>query len=883
MPSTGEGLEEAEYEVLPPLNPLQTSHNHLYTLRSSKPNRFSFIENDAGEKPKKRASRQVKTTTEPARPDSVTMKRRTSRLGMFGLFSRTKNPEFQVAESALPPSVEEEETPAKEVEIVPIDSNVSANNASSDPKDESDSDPALASLRRRASKRALKTKESFIRQKPKTWEPPPLFQAYPQSVKHATLSTPTMLAESLIRLNQERQQKSAEQAKSGEQTEMTKKQKEKKLRKSQAFELANSRDWTPKVFALVTEGYLLQYAGQGSHDRLPEKILPLCKQTAAFASDVIRGKPFVLQISQTSGEDAMVDTDISKELLKKANLKSEIKRTASAFLLVLGSPEEMNEWLVAVRKEIEHYGGKEYHPEIFGTDGMKARKASIERKTSQALHRVPSQRYLVKRDPYQFSPKMPDSPVIPPHEEKHLEQPKPQIVTKGLGISTTNRYSLATSDSTYSRYQSDTTASIDQAQLDKLRETPRQSYMSADAKTASTSRCSSMDRSPILGRHGAVHDHDTNEQVHQGCSTPRGEKKPEALQIIDRATPTPQTISGVSTPTAVVSSPSTPNFSVPTFSKRFSATPGSLTSRSASQASQTMTLGADQNLRKASIERRPESKSSQNRSVSKTDSRPSSQIPWSAESNNRPQSAGSDARYSRRNSSLNYARGISPIPLPRHSPSPHPPPTIALPPLPTAAGRPPTTGVPAPKMAPPPPPVTVSTAPASVPLLRPPMNDAVLSSNNPVPRAVSSIASAIPSQTDKPRKLRRPVSMQVRRRPPTPPNSHHAMPRSNSPNRHTFEKPKSPLVPSQEFKRVVQQPPAAPPPSPKLSLRKLSDTNHLPPVPQGSRAPAITRASNDSAADRSEPHAYIPPIRLSDRRSGLSLDGPWNNASFALS
>ncbi len=51
-------------------------------------------------------------------------------------------------------------------------------------------------------------------------------------------------------------------------------------------------DWTQKIFILVTSGYLLQYSGDGSFDRLPEKMMQLGKdsgkQTSVQSKKVFR-------------------------------------------------------------------------------------------------------------------------------------------------------------------------------------------------------------------------------------------------------------------------------------------------------------------------------------------------------------------------------------------------------------------------------------------------------------------------------------------------------------------------------------------------------------------------------------------------------------------
>jgi len=97
-------------------------------------------------------------------------------------------------------------------------------------------------------------------------------------------------------------------------------------------------DWTQKIFVLVTSGYLLQYAGDGSFDRLPEKMMQLGKDSVAFASDVIPGKHWVLQISQAMDADGTPAADSRSLLSRLAFRGADYRRTATSLLLVFNSP-----------------------------------------------------------------------------------------------------------------------------------------------------------------------------------------------------------------------------------------------------------------------------------------------------------------------------------------------------------------------------------------------------------------------------------------------------------------------------------------------------------------------------------------------------------------
>ena len=871
MAPTTEPLAVDEPTALPPFNPLQSSHKHLYT-KSNKQRRSSQEENTNERKASKRASRRMSSNPPTDQPDATNVKRRASRLGMFAFFNRHK-PEFEVAEPRLETQQEEDEddkTQKHDIEEPSVKDNPpqSERNGSA----EAVQPTALDSLKHRASKRALKTKDSFTRQNPAHWEPPPLFQVYPQAVKHASLRTPVPPAEAVIKFAQERQNKQSQHA-DGEGHDAAKQHKDRKLHKSQVHELVSSKNWGEKVFVLVTEGYLLQYSGSGNYERLPEKILPLCSVTAAFATDAIPGKPYVLQIAQISDEDGTINTEISKDTLKKASLKNEVKRAASAILLVLEDPREMNAWLVAVRREIMSFGGRMYKQEVFGSNGVEDEEVEEKERPSQGIQRMPSDRYLVKRDPNRFSLKPPEVPTTIV-DERTYDRGRAQV-SKGPA---TNRYSMATTDSTNSRYISDTTASIDQVHLDRLRESPRQSYASVDAKTASTSRCSSVERSPVTERKASTAS-ETVENTNRSYPVTVAARS-STSQVRDRdsqqSTPTAPSVRSVTTPTAVarIPSPPTPNFSVPSFSKRYSVA----TNASSQPESPKMPTRSDEGTHfegQAPVEERPRSshKSARRTSGARNSDERLSTASRPLNSSKRPSSSGSDARYARRRSSLNYARGISPVPLTHHSLAPHPPPTTSLPPIPTqiSSDRSPTT--PPPKGPPPPPPVQQS----DVSLLP------VLSSDIPKESQIDhrSLSASQPVTATSPapsRKLRRPVSMQVRPRPPTPPNTHHApqpeaskirFPFQDKPRRNSLKASKPALPPPLPASLPPLMPPKGGDEKEKPSSRQA--------MPDRSKKPEQIVVSSERIG-KTDPLSpfHIPPIKLSDRQSRGSLDGPWN-------
>lgn len=674
--------------------------------------------------------------------------------------------------------------------------------------------------------------------------------------------------------------------------------KDKKLNKLSALELLANRDCIEKIFILVTEGYLLQYAGRGSHDRLPERILPLCKDTAAFASDVLPGKPFVLQISQISAKSGAIDQDSSKDMLKKAGLKNEAKRASATLLLVLSGPEEMNTWLVAVRKEIEASGGKEYRPEVFGAEGLEEMPHAVE--TMEKIYRVPSHRYLVKRDrsrPKQQTTHLSEdvskdgTSEKTPAEKHDLQSSEELEASAGM---------MKMRGSVSPPHTSDTTASIDQIHLDRLRESPRQSDASTIAKTRSTSRCSSMERSPIVDRF----DDATGPMVpfarrNSATNQVSLQRTPERYgRGIEQPSPVPspsQSRSNVVTPTAMrAASPATPNFSVPTFSKRFSVsssspaplTPGTPPAiRKDSNTPQIAEEDLDRGRNPESFSGKssvPNSSASKRMSSSKRSSVRASIRPDSSDSKSPPSSSDGDFQFSRRYSSLNYARGISPVPPPNQSPSPHPPPTGALPPIPNGYNPKRASLIPPPKgPLPPLPTTTLDSSPRMMSNTHPPWVLVKFPSTSNLAHSTS-LAPPPPYPSEhQPRKLRRPASMQVRpqSRSPTPPILHHtALTQETHIPEITGKAPSASVKLEPQRQEAPAQPPPPPPKSlARKSMRRIGGESH----PTSDRsatkaAPVTVMSTQDGQTGQVAPHPFIPPIRLSEHKSKGSFDGPWN-------
>ncbi|KKF96618.1 hypothetical protein CFO_g1016 [Ceratocystis platani] len=241
-----------------------------------------------------------------------------------------------------------------------------------------------------------------------TWNPPPLFRAYPQAIRHSRLPASSVSADSLLRTQEKRTGNGAAKdvdvsgsSKASETSTASLNSAEfpppkKKGHRRIASSSLPKIEWTHKIYVLVTSGYLLQYSGAGAYDRLPEKILHLGKESAAFVTDIFPGKHWVLQVSavmDSQGTMSAGTRSIFSRLLEK--------RHASNYLMVFESSDDMDGWIGVLRREIEALGGKK----MLSETGEAAPKAEPRRLRAQG-----SQRTLVVRDPARFSKALPAAP-----------------------------------------------------------------------------------------------------------------------------------------------------------------------------------------------------------------------------------------------------------------------------------------------------------------------------------------------------------------------------------------------------------------------------------------------------------------------------------------
>ncbi|KAG8166882.1 hypothetical protein KVR01_002571 [Diaporthe batatas] len=315
-----------------------------------------------------------------------------------------------------------------------------------------------------------------------TWDPVPLFQAYPQAVRTATLPA-CVQADSLLRAHQKRElinNSNINHPDLGDQKALFVDMARKKHRRNSS---SVKLDWTTKLYVLVTSGYLLQYSGDGTHDRLPEKVIQLCKDSAAFASDIIPGKHWVLQVSSVFEEGALTSQD-TRSLFGKFGMREKEKRLASDILMVFENVDDMEDWMSFLRREIESLGGKRPVTET---------GAPKEHVQHTPLRTHSSQRALVVRDPHRFgsvtSPETRwDAPVALDEPEMHIDATMTELPLDRSfdDNSTTNSF-----------------VSQDGRQLDGLRDSSNRYSFTSAARTIVTSD-SSPSNSPIRDSFGSL-------------------------------------------------------------------------------------------------------------------------------------------------------------------------------------------------------------------------------------------------------------------------------------------------------------------------------------------------------------------------------------------
>ena len=499
----------------------------------------------------------------PLDANSKPLSRRRSLIGFFGRTRSTRTaasaPQLRsVAEHQSPTLPGFRPSPDRSKTSVPL---------SSSPSPKSNTLLSPLSIQSRSSRNGRSKSTKFPRNVT-SWDPPPLFQAYPQAVKHSNLPASTLESDFILKTrkrvanNANGQQDNAASDSPGQGGVQKQEDKNHRHKRTVSGSLSKAQ-WVRKIYVLVTSGYLLQYAGDGTFDRLPEKMMQLGKESVVFVSDAIPGKPWVLQISQTSSKDGEIIVETSRPFFSRLGLRNaDTRRSTSNFLLVFDDLEEMESWLLVVRKEIEAFGGK-----------IRSESPSQQPPPRPPPEHRLSQRYLVTR---QSSHSRVTQNLTTPSSDRSKVRSiasSERSISDGRGSTETrpvqnprNRYSWAPTEAPS---LSTTLTSID---LEDSRDR-RRSVASGASGFRQSYYSSSSQPSPTTSRFGLIlpdlppfdYPEAPYKLPSQHPATPTTSKDGEIDPMESN-----ETLKKTSSQPNRATSPTTTNYSVPRFSKRFS-------------------------------------------------------------------------------------------------------------------------------------------------------------------------------------------------------------------------------------------------------------------------------------------------------------------------
>ncbi|KAL6896374.1 hypothetical protein GGI43DRAFT_410941 [Trichoderma evansii] len=322
------------------------------------------------------------------------------------------------------------------------------------------------------------------------WTLPPLIRAFQQAHKQQTLSATTMPIETVLKLSEKSSVADMIVPLTETDTSMSSagiSTTDKFRRRNRGDSLsASNLQWTTKVYILVTAGYLLQYSGDGAIDRLPEKVLRLGAASAAFVTDVIPGRHFVLQVTSTTENNDRPPSSDPRSFLSKLPFRSSEKRNTSNMIMVFENAEDMDGWMTCLRSMIEQLGGKR---SISEADLLKEAEAKLnEDANTSRVREKPSLKSIATRDANHAPPS------TAPHQERSSRIPDYSIPVVD--------FDSISHDLTYDdKSATNSIASHDGRQLENLRDSSqRLSQLSSGQRTNMTSTTSSPAGSPVRER-----------------------------------------------------------------------------------------------------------------------------------------------------------------------------------------------------------------------------------------------------------------------------------------------------------------------------------------------------------------------------------------------
>lgn len=444
-------------------------------------------------------------------PHPPQLQPRASKMSLFNLFSKPKVEKARgYAEPGLAasPVLRSKEANASRPDLL---AKVESNHAPEDPIPRTTSAMSFRNLTRPASRTTMRShapQPTSRERSEASWAPPPLFQAYPQATRYGTLESGMMSTDKVLQKSKSKKytglmvELSPPQGTMEDNGSIETRRTARTTLRHVTHGSINNVELPKKIFVLVTSGYLLQYAEYGPSDRLPERVLQLGKESAAFACDLIPGKHYVLQISQAVDQQGVLVAN-SGSIFQRLGLRSAAtKRTTSNLLLVMPNALEMDSWMTAIREDIEALGGQRTRPDTAVRPKTRDAKEDFTLKQSPSL----SHRYQVSRDRSKVSlalkpsqdalDDLPPPPRIRGEDELSetttidgIEEEAAQLAEEPPESPSINR------DPDAQSVRSSVAASVDQHRLNSLRGSQRISH-STFATTVATSRTSSLNESP---------------------------------------------------------------------------------------------------------------------------------------------------------------------------------------------------------------------------------------------------------------------------------------------------------------------------------------------------------------------------------------------------
>ncbi|KAK1065141.1 hypothetical protein LTR33_011896 [Friedmanniomyces endolithicus] len=340
------------------------------------------------------------------------------------------------------------------------------------------------------------------------FEAPPLFQAYPQSIKQATLQVSTMTAETVLQKSKNRKAgglsvEPPPRGSTDDRGSIETRRTAKTTFRHVAHVSIGHIELPKKILILVASGYLLQYAETGPSNRLPERVLQLGRESAAFVCDLIPGKHHVLQISQAVDQQGVLLATSGSIFSKWSLRNTPAKRMTPNLLLVMHDVTEMDSWMTAIRDEIAILGGGvDSRPETYARPERKGSRDETEEST-RSSSRI--QRAQMRSNPSKVSlvsttiDESPDSLAVPPRrieEDEKSEVGTIDEIEEEAARLTEEPTCPPTPEKEHDAQSIRSTAtSMDQQRLNSLRSSQR-IFHSTVATTIGSSRTNSLCGSP---------------------------------------------------------------------------------------------------------------------------------------------------------------------------------------------------------------------------------------------------------------------------------------------------------------------------------------------------------------------------------------------------